>query len=166
MKTILAFLKSPFLKFLMVGGLNALFGYFTFTIFILLKFPFFWATLVSTILGILFNFKTFGTLVFKSHDNRLLFRFLVTYGVVFLINVGIFYTCKWACTDLGLFDGPSWKEAVAFLQNHLNFFDWSSRLFSLLMGLVTLLPLAAISYVLQKRFVFPPAGAKSMGQKL
>lgn len=47
------------------------------------------ALLLSTVVGVLFNFKSMGTLVFKSHDNRLILRFAAVYVVVYAVNVSL-----------------------------------------------------------------------------
>ena len=76
-----------FIKFLFVGGLNTAFGYGVFALFIFLKFHFAVASFLSTVLGILFNFKTTGTIVFKNNDNHLIFRFFGAYAIVYGLNV-------------------------------------------------------------------------------
>jgi len=84
-------LKSRLIRFFIVSGFNTIFGYvlFALLLFIGLKYPL--ALLFSTIAGILFNFKTIGIFVFKSHDNLLIFKFFGVYGVTYLFNlVGIF----------------------------------------------------------------------------
>jgi putative flippase GtrA len=50
-----------------------------------------WATLISNVLGVLFNFKTIGVLVFENPNNRLFFRFVSCYILAYLLNVGIIY---------------------------------------------------------------------------
>jgi putative flippase GtrA len=85
------FLDSIFhnklIRFFLVGGLNAAFGYglFAFLIFIGLSYPL--ALFLGTIVGILFNFKTIGTLVFKNHNNVLIFKFFAVYGITYLFNL-------------------------------------------------------------------------------
>ena len=78
-----------FLKFLLIGGLNTLFGYSLFALFIFLGIHFTLASLLSTILGILFNFKTTGGFVFQNKNNRLIYRFFVVYTVVYLLNIAL-----------------------------------------------------------------------------
>jgi len=76
-----------FAKYVVVGGLNTVFGYGIFALLIYsgLHYPI--ALLISTILGVAFNFKSTGVLVFESHDNRLIFRFLAIYCVTYLLNL-------------------------------------------------------------------------------
>src|SRR5665647_2063048 len=87
MKAFILRLDPRFIKFLFVGGLNTLFGYGMFALFIYFHLHYSIASLLATLLGVLFNFKTTGKLVFKSSDNRLIVRFFAVYGMVYLVNV-------------------------------------------------------------------------------
>jgi putative flippase GtrA len=87
MKAIIDKLDPRFIKFLFVGGLNTLFGYGMFALFIYFHFHYSIASLLATMLGVLFNFKTTGKLVFKSNDNRLILRFIGVYVIVYLLNI-------------------------------------------------------------------------------
>ncbi|HEY6837603.1 MAG TPA: GtrA family protein [Geobacteraceae bacterium] len=111
-------------KFLLVGVLNTVFGYSLFAFFIFVGLHYSLAVLLSTVLGILFNFKTIGRLVFRSHNNRLIFRFVATYGLTYLLNV----------VFLRILDGLRVNMYIA--------------------GMLLLIPLALISFVLQKKYVF------------
>jgi len=114
----------PFMRFLVVGGLNTAFGYGVFALFILLGIHYAIAALLGTVLGILFNFKTTGTLVFRSHDNTLVAKFFAVYGVTYIIGVLLL-------------------KAFKALGVHV-----------LVTAAVTLLPMAALSFLLMRRFVF------------
>jgi putative flippase GtrA len=74
-------------RFLFVGAINTLFGYSVFAFFVLIGLHYALAALLGTVLGILFNFKTTGTIVFKNHDNRLILRFFGVYGFMYVIGV-------------------------------------------------------------------------------
>lgn len=80
-------IQNRFLRFLVVGGINTLFGYSVYALLLFLQFHYSLAAVVATILGILFNFKTTGRIVFNSRDNRLLFKFIGVYAVVCLVNI-------------------------------------------------------------------------------
>jgi len=80
---------QQFCLFLLVGGLNTLFGYSIFSVFIFFGFRYPLAVFFATVLGVLFNFKTMGRIVFKSRDNSLIFRFFAIYGVQYCINIGL-----------------------------------------------------------------------------
>jgi len=71
-----------------VGGINTLFGYGLFALLITLGVHYTIAVLIGTILGVLFNFKTTGALVFKNKNNKLLFKFFAVYSVNYVIYVG------------------------------------------------------------------------------
>lgn len=51
--------------------------------------PYFIATLISNVLGVLFNFKTTGKFVFENNDNSLIFRFTLCYILIYAINTGV-----------------------------------------------------------------------------
>jgi putative flippase GtrA len=122
----------PFLRYLLVGGLNTAFGYGVFALFILLGVHYAIAALLGTVLGILFNFKTTGSLVFKSHDNALIVKFFAVYGVNYVIGVLIL-------------------KAFKALGVHV-----------LVTAALTTLPMAALAFLLMRKFVFgaPLSGAQ------
>jgi len=112
------------LKFLAVGALNTVFGYGLFALLLATNIHYSIALALSTILGVLFNFKTFGKIVFKSNNNKLLFKFILIYIIVYIINI----------------------FGIALLEN-----NGKNPLFG---AAVMLLPCAAISFTLQKKIVF------------
>jgi len=81
--------RISFIKFLFVAGINTAFGYllYSLTVFIL-KNPYV-SVVVATIIAVIFNFKTYGTLVFKSKDNSKVFRFFGVYLVSMLVQMGL-----------------------------------------------------------------------------
>lgn len=113
-----------FIKFLFVGGLNTAFGYGVFALFLFLKIHYSLALFLSTVLGILFNFKTTGVIVFKNNNNGLIFRFFAAYGVIYGLNL------------LGL-------KVFDFI--HFNLYG---------AGFILIFPMAVVSFILMKRFVF------------
>jgi putative flippase GtrA len=82
---------NRFIRFVLVGVLNTAFGYGVYCLMIWIGVPYWWATLISNVLGVLFNFKTIGVLVFENPNNRLFFRFVSCYILAYLLNVGIIY---------------------------------------------------------------------------
>lgn len=114
----------PFLRFLVVGGINTVFGYTVFAIFILLQLHYVIAALLAQICGILFNFKTTGTIVFKNRNNRLIFRFFGVYLITYLLIIGL----------LKVFDLYGVGSLVA--------------------GAIIVLPMAFVSFLLMRKFVF------------
>ncbi|MDR1343560.1 MAG: GtrA family protein [Prevotellaceae bacterium] len=88
-------LQNQLVRYLMVGGLNTAFGYGVYALLIWMGAHYTVATLVSTVAGILFNFKTYGALVFKNKSNRLIIRYLAVYGFLYLCgNLWIFFFKK------------------------------------------------------------------------
>lgn len=85
-------INSTFIRFICVGCLNTGFGLGVYCLCIFCGIPYYYATLISNVLGVLFNFKTTGVLVFKNNDNRLLFKFIMCYVMVYVANT-IFVKC-------------------------------------------------------------------------
>lgn len=79
--------NNKFLKFIIVGLLNTIFGYSIFALLIFLGLHYALALLLATCLGIVFNFKTIGAFVFRSRDNSLIGRFIAVYVVLCLLNI-------------------------------------------------------------------------------
>ena len=120
------FKKRPrFIKFVLVGILNTIFGYSCFAFFIYRGFSDITAPFFANLLSILFNFKTYGYLVFKNPDNHLIFKFSAVYSIVYVLNV---------CGLLIL--------ANAGVKNRY------------LSGLILLIPLALLAYYLNGKYVF------------
>lgn len=75
------------LRFLLVGGLNTAFGYAVYAAFILVGAPLWMAVGGAMLLAIMFNFFSYGALVFGSTSRRLLPRFLIFYLAFGSLNV-------------------------------------------------------------------------------
>lgn len=84
-------IDEKFFKFLFVGAINTVFAYTIYVIFVALGLVPNVALVFQYILGILWNFKTTGSIVFKNHDNKLIFKFFLSYIVTFLINSAFLY---------------------------------------------------------------------------
>lgn len=108
----------------MIGMLNTTVGYSILLIGLQTGLHYSVAIAVATVLGTLFNFKSTGASVFRSHDNSRLFRFIIVYCVIYFLNVA---------------------GVAALLQFDLQ--EW-------LASLLILLPLALVSYYLNSRYVF------------
>ncbi len=124
-----AWLRDPelrrFVVFLVVGGLNTMVGYGLFAGLILLGLPITAAVVIGTVLGVLFNFLSTGTVVFRNSAARLLPRFIGVYVVQMGLNIAALH----ALTALGVHP--------------------------LVAGALLILPLAAFTYAAMRRFVFP-----------
>lgn len=116
--------RKRLILFLLVGGVNTLFGYSLYALLLYFHLHYALASLLATIGGVLFNFKTTGVIVFKNHNNGLLVRFIAVYSVTYLVNIG--------CLKI--------------------FASYNANMY--IAGAILILPMALIAYVLQKKFVF------------
>ena len=89
------YFEPQFVRFVLVAMLNTAFGLFINYLFLFifehlfkLNHAYVVSNFFATIVSILFNFKTYGVLVFKNKDNKLLFRFLAVTTFSYLINIG------------------------------------------------------------------------------
>lgn len=117
-------LNNKFIRFIFVGILNTIFGYSLFALFIYFNIHYSLAVFLSTLLGVLFNFKTIGNLVFKSNDNSLIFRFILVYVILYLCNISL----------------------ISLSNKILNDYYLS--------GLIATICCAVISFMLNKKYVF------------
>ena len=86
-----------FLRFGLVGLMNAAFGYTVFSVLVLAGAWTSSALIASTVAGIAFNFQTSRRLVFRSHGGRVL-RFVLMYCGL----LGVNWMALRALQDLGL----------------------------------------------------------------
>lgn len=119
--------KGLLTRFLLVGLLNTLFGYGVFWLVLALTQRAMFSLAVSTVAGVLFNFRSIGGLVFRTADPRRLGAFASVYAFLFLLNALALESLR----GCGL--PPAMAQA----------------------GLV--LPLALLSFHLNRRFVFGAA---------
>ena len=77
------------LRFLAVGGLNTAFGYAVYAGFLLIGLVPWVALLVATVIGVVFNFVTYGRLVFDGQGFQRFCRFVVAYALVYAVNAGL-----------------------------------------------------------------------------
>ena len=119
-------LNKPFVKFLLTGGLNTAFGYFAFVFFTYLTGNAYLAVPLSTIAGVLFNFKTYGSFVFNSKNNSRVYRFCAVYAFIIIIQM---------LSLKGL-------EILGVINPYLAV-------------AIMILPMSALSFVMMQKFVFP-----------
>ena len=81
--------SNQFVRFVLVGGINTAFGVGVYCLAIFIGLPYFIATLVSNVLGVLFNFFTTGNLVFRNNNPKLIFRFVLCYILIYFINTAV-----------------------------------------------------------------------------
>jgi putative flippase GtrA len=80
-------INMQFVKFIIVGVLNTIFGYCIYWTLLRMGLNFTLAILFSTLIGVIFNFKTYGRLVFKNEGNSLLSKFVLVYLLLYFLNV-------------------------------------------------------------------------------
>lgn len=115
---------SQFIRFLVVGGINTLFGYGVYACMVLIGVHYAFASLFGLLLGVLFNFFTTGGFVFRSVDFSRINRFVGVYGVSYFLNIAL----------------------LSILVN-INFTE-------LLAGAILIIPMALFNYKMLKIFVF------------
>ncbi len=121
-------LDARFIRFLMVGGLNTLFGYSLFAALLSIGMHYALATALATIGGVLFNYKTTGALVFAHRGNERLWRFVAVYGLLYVINTAFLWWANRVGMDL----------------------YWA--------GFILIPPMAVLGFVLNRCFVFNLSG--------
>ena len=120
-------LNRQFVKFLCAGGVNTLAGYIIYFVSILTGFPV-WVSLAgSYVFGITFSFVVMGNWVFRSFGWARFPRFIVLHLSMYFINL----------------------KLIAMLS--------TMRGGALAAQAILILPIAVLTYVLLKRFVFRPA---------
>ena len=124
--------SEQFVLFLVMGGVNTLFYYSLYSLLIYAGVFYAAAVVIATVFGVLFNFQTFGRVVFKNFQRRLLGRFIGVYVVVCTTNIA----------------GLRLLELVGLSNKYIA-------------GAVLVLPVALLGYVLNKTFVFNRKEAES-----
>lgn len=125
MKTVIqALWKKQWMRFLWIGALNTFFGYGVYALLLILGASYFIGSLCSIIVGIVFSFHTHSTVVFRSAVRGIFWRYLVVWTLLYLGNILL----------IGYLIQVGLSAYVA--------------------GLLTTLPNAMLSYLLQRRFVF------------
>jgi putative flippase GtrA len=126
------YFEPQFIRFVLVAVLNTLFGLFINYVFLFifedllkLNHAYVVSNFLATIVSILFNFKTYGILVFKNKDNKLLLRFLTVTLFTYLVNIG----------------GIRLLEYLGSSNNYLNL-------------TIMAIPVGLMNYVLNSKFVY------------
>ena len=98
--------------------------------------PYWLAALLGQIISILFNFRTYGALVFKNNNLKLLPRFFLVYTTTYFCNVGGMWLLKYT------FGMSDYYTAA-----------------------VMLVPIGVLGFVLSKFLVFEGFGKKNCGDR-
>lgn len=84
------FCNLRIVKFLGVGLLNTAFGYSIYSIFVFVGLPYLIALFIATIVGVVFNYFSFGRFVFHGRAGLFVFgKFIAVYGVVYFSNAAV-----------------------------------------------------------------------------
>ena len=137
-------IDKKFIKFLLVGCLNTLFGYLMYVIFISTPLKKEIALFFAYIVGVLWNFKTTGVLVFKNNNNKLIFKFIFAYVLTYFINL----------FGLNFVNSVGWGKNLANSTINLLKIQTNLDLVKYFDQIILVLPIAMISFILFKTFVF------------
>ena len=113
-----------FLRFLVAGGVNTLFGFGVNIAAMLAGLPVWLAMLIGTVAGVVFNFFTHGGYAFRDMSARRLPRYVLGYAIVYAVGLGAFYVLH--CVVRG----------------------------PIVCQTLLLIPMALLSYLIMSRFVF------------
>lgn len=76
------------LKFLGTGILNTVFGYSVYAILLFVSTPYPVALLLATVAGVVFNYISFGRLVFREQGSWIAFgKFVIAYALAYAVNL-------------------------------------------------------------------------------
>src|ERR1035438_2254481 len=117
-------IKFKFVRFIFVGIINTLFSLTIYWILIFFGLHYSLAVFISNMLGVLFNYKTTGKLVFENSSNKILLKFFAVYLFTYGLSVG--------------------SLKLLFLVNVNKY----------LAAALIALPMAGVSFLLMKTFVF------------
>lgn len=140
-KFIKKLLHIRIVRFFLVAGLNTLFGVSMYSLLLLCfnnwdyfetwqfnEFNYAIAAFLGQIISVLFNFKTYGALVFKNKSNKLVFRFVGVYLILYLCNVSGIWVFK------QLYPTNDYIDYIA--------------------AVMLVIPIGFLGYILNKTFVF------------
>lgn len=122
-----AVLSHRFVRYLLVGGLNTLFGLLAYSVFIYFDSPTWVALLGGNVAGVAFNFFTIGGIVFSDLSPYRMPLFVLCYCVIYFINLELI----------------GWL--VAFVHGRI------------VAQAILALPMAALSYLILSNFVYARA---------
>jgi putative flippase GtrA len=86
-------LTKTFLNFIFISLLNTIFGLSIFYFFLFIKIQYQFASLFSTIIGVIFNYYTNKNFVFNVKKSNI-FLYIIVYVVVYFFNISILYLFK------------------------------------------------------------------------
>ena len=120
--------ERQFLRFLVAGGVNTLFGFGVNIGTMLAGLPVWFTMLAGTVAGIAFNFFTHGGYAFRDLSTKRLPRFVLGYAIVYAVGLAGFHVLHLAVRS------------------------------PILCQVFLVVPLALLSYLIMSRFVFQKRG--------
>jgi putative flippase GtrA len=86
-RTCVKLLDPKILKFLVTGVLNTIFGYSVYAGLIYINRPYYIALFIATVSGVIFNYFSFGSIVFQTDNTwRIFGKFVAAYIVIYVAN--------------------------------------------------------------------------------
>jgi len=116
--------NRQFLRFLVAGGVNTLFGFGVNIAAMLAGLPIWLAMLAGTVAGIAFNFFTLGSYAFRDLSAERLPRYVLGYAIVYVVGLTAFHVLQLVV-----------RSPIAC-------------------QVVLVIPMALLSYLIMSRFVF------------
>jgi len=116
--------RHRWLRFLVTGGVNTAFSYGVYAFLVYLGIDYYISNLCSLVAGILFSFQTQAALVFRNSTRGLFGRYVAVWTILYMSN----------SVMIGLLIKIGANAYIG--------------------GALAIIPTAALSYVLQKAFVF------------
>ncbi|MBQ0113127.1 MAG: GtrA family protein [Bacteroidales bacterium] len=142
-------IENKFIRFLFVGALNTIVGYFLFLLCIWTGMPRTLALFVSYVLGVCWNYKTTGYMVFENKSNRLILKFFGVYAVMYIINAIELHLLA----NSGLYEYITSLDAQYF--GIIERFSLSTRkVGDAISQAIVVLPNAILTFILNQTFVF------------
>lgn len=81
------------IKFLSAGILNTVFGYSAYAFLLFIKTPYLIALFVATVAGVVFNYFSFGRMVFQGIGGWFVFgKFVISYALIYGANAILLWT--------------------------------------------------------------------------
>jgi len=80
---------STLARFVVVGVLNTAFSYLFYAALVLAHIDYRLALTICSVVAVVWNFNTTGRLVFGNRRQALIFKFIIGYGAIYLINLGL-----------------------------------------------------------------------------
>jgi putative flippase GtrA len=81
-------LDSKIFKYVGAGILNTVFGYTLYAVMIFCSVSYVYSLIISTVGGVIFNYYSFGRLVFRKNSSFVVFiKYILSYSMICAVNV-------------------------------------------------------------------------------